>query len=157
MYKLAKECRFLGILAMLLALPLIGGCAEGMARSSNVNVSLSGSQEVPPVTTGAMGSGEISIAPDLSVSGKITFSGMTATMAHVHEGATGKNGPVIISLTKVSDTSFAVPAGAKLSESQYASYRAGNLYVNIHSEAHPGGEIRAQLPPPRMAGMGSGY
>ena len=50
-------------------------------------------------------------------------------------------------LTKVSDSTFVVPGGARLTEEQYAQYKAGNLYVNIHSQRYPGGEQRAQLQP----------
>jgi len=49
-------------------------------------------------------------------------------------------------LTKNGDT-YTVPAGAKLSEAQYASFQAGNLYVNVHTAANPGGELRGQLKP----------
>jgi len=41
----------------------------------------------------------------------------------------------------------AMPAGAKLTEAQFAAFKAGNLYVNIHSDANKGGEIRGQLTP----------
>lgn len=110
-------------------------------------VDLTGAQEVPPVSTKASGKSMIKVADDKSVSGTITFSGMSATAAHIHQGAAGANGAVIIPLTKTSDTGFAVPANAKLSDAQYAAYKGGGLYVNVHSAANPGGEIRAQLKP----------
>lgn len=110
-----------------------------------MSISLKGEFEVPPVTTSAMGTGQITVLPDRTVSGSIKTSGLVPTMAHVHEAAAGKNGPAIITLTKTANDSFAVPADAKLTDAQYASYMAGNLYVNVHSAQHPNGEIRAQL------------
>ncbi|HEY7166408.1 MAG TPA: CHRD domain-containing protein, partial [Candidatus Binatia bacterium] len=105
-------------------------------------------QEVPPVKTSATGSGTITIGADESVSGSITTKGIEGTAAHIHEGAPGKNGPVIIPLTKGSDNvTWSVPAGAKLTEIQHENLNAGNLYVNVHSATNKGGEIRAQLKP----------
>jgi len=110
-------------------------------------ISLSGDAEVPPVTTSAKGTVQITVQPDRTVSGDIKTSGMIPTMAHIHEAAAGKNGPAIVTLTQTADDSFAVPADAKLTDAQYGSYMNGNLYVNVHSAAYPNGEIRAQLPP----------
>jgi hypothetical protein len=110
-------------------------------------IPLSAAQEVPPNPSSATGHVKIRIGPDKSVNGGLTFTGMAATAAHIHEAPAGANGPVIIPLTKTSDTSFAVPPGASLTDAQYASYLAGNLYLNVHSAAYPGGEIRAQLKP----------
>ena len=112
-----------------------------------LKVTLSGDQEIPPVTTPAAGNGTITVGEDKSVSGKVTISGMTPLVAHIHEAAAGTNGPIIIPLTKTSDTVWVVPAGAKLTDSQYASYKAGNLYYNFHTEAHKSGEIRGQIKP----------
>lgn len=137
-------------LVVALALPLLIalGWASAMAASAEgLKVNLSGNQEVPPVDSSASANGTITISPDKSVSGSITVSGMDATAAHIHEGASGKNGPVIIPLSKGSDNTWSVPAGTKLTDAQYQSYLAGNLYVNVHSPAHKGGEIRAQLTP----------
>ena len=108
---------------------------------------LTGDQEVPPVKTLASGSGMLAVSADGSISGNITTDGLAATMAHVHMGTLGANGPVILTLIKTTDTVWSVPQDAKLSAEQLASYREGRLYVNVHTEANKGGEIRAQLTP----------
>jgi hypothetical protein len=87
------------------------------------------------------------VKPDRSVSGKITVSGFKPTAAHIHNAPAGKNGPVIVTLQKTSDDTFAVPDGTKLNDAQYAAYQAGSLYVNVHSAANPSGEVRAQIKP----------
>ena len=117
----------------------LSGCAGGLV--------LSGDQQNPPVTTSASGTGTITVGADKSVSGSITTTGVAATAAHIHNAAPGKNGPVVIGLTKTSDNVWSVPAGAKFTDAQYESYQAGNLYVNVHSAANKGGELRAQLKP----------
>lgn len=121
--------------------------AFGLAVAADVAVVLTGEQEVPPVTTSARGTGTLTIGADHSVSGTITTSGIAGTMAHIHEAPAGKNGPIIIPLAKGADGKWSVPAGVKLTDAQYKSFVAGDLYVNVHSDAHKGGEIRAQLKP----------
>jgi len=108
---------------------------------------LSGAQEVPPVQTSASGSGSITVAADGAVAGSVKTTGVNGTMAHIHMAAAGKNGPVIVPLNKAGDGVWAVPAGAKLTPEQLKAYQAGELYVNVHSDANKGGEIRAQLTP----------
>ena len=126
-------------------LALLAGCASMSPMMGGQKIELSGANEVPPVTTTASGTGTVTIKDDRSVSASITVTGMTATAAHIHEGAAGANGPVIVPFTKTADNTFAAPDGAKLTEAQYASYKAGNLYVNVHSAKNPPGEVRAQL------------
>jgi hypothetical protein len=129
-------------------LMIAAGCSPMAAeRNQSVKLTLSGDQEVPPVKTAASGSGTIVVSSDKSVSGSITTKGVDATAAHIHDGPAGKNGPIIIPLTKGSDNTWSVPAGTKLTDAQHASFLAGNLYVNVHSAANKGGEIRAQLKP----------
>jgi hypothetical protein len=128
-----------------LALALTFGMGAAMAK--DVSVSLSGAEETPPVTTTASGSGTITIGDDKSVSGSVKTTGMEGNAAHIHLGAVGKAGPPIITLTKGADGSWSVPAGSKLDDKQFASFKAGDLYVNVHSAAHKDGEIRGQLKP----------
>ncbi len=134
------------------ALAVIAGCSQMSPMSGKMaspmasqNLTLSGSSEVPPVTTTATGSAMITINPDRTVKAAVTVNGMTATASHIHMGAAGTNGPVIVPFTKTADNTFAAAADAKLTDEQYAAYKAGNLYVNVHSAKHAGGEVRGQL------------
>ncbi len=119
----------------------------GVASAADVKVMLSGAQEVPPVTTSASGSGTITVGDDMSISGSVTTTGVAGTAAHIHMAAAGQNGSVIVPLTKSGDNGWAVPAGTKLTDAQFTAFKAGNLYVNVHSDANKGGEIRGQIKP----------
>ena len=112
-----------------------------------IEVTLTSSTVVPPVMATASGVGQFTITPDHKVIGSVKVFEMTPTMAHIHEAAPGKNGPPIITLGKTADDSYAVPPDTTLSKDQYASYLAGNLYVQVHSAKYPNGELRAQLLP----------
>ena len=120
---------------------------SGSALAVDLKVNLTGAQETPPVTTSASGTGTITVAADKSVSGTIKTKTIDATMAHIHVGAPGKSGPPIITLTKDADGVWMVPAGSKLTDEQYASFKSGDLYVNVHSAMHQPGEIRGQIQP----------
>jgi hypothetical protein len=133
----------------------IGACASHNPPTSS-NVSMTGAQEVPPAATSATGAGQITVNPQRVVSGTVTVYGMNANAAHIHTGGPGVSGPPIITLTETTDNTFTIPAGSVLTEEQYARYRAGDLYINVHSPSYPGGEVRAQLKPQGGAGsMGS--
>jgi len=120
---------------------------SGWAFAANVDVKLSGDQEVPPVKTSATGNGTITVNDDKTVSGSVTTAGVNGVAAHIHNGVPGKNGPVAVPLTKDGDNKWTVGPGAKLTDAQFADFKAGNLYVNVHSAAHKDGEIRGQLKP----------
>ncbi|MEO8304520.1 MAG: CHRD domain-containing protein [Betaproteobacteria bacterium] len=122
----------------------LGTFGSGLAFAADVKVKLSGANEVPPVTTSSSGEGTISIADDGAVSGSVMTKGIQGTAAHIHIAAAGKNGPVIVPFTKDGDT-YKAPAGAKLNADQIKAFKAGELYVNVHSAANPGGELRGQL------------
>ena len=135
------QCHYALVVAAALAIMV------GSASATDVKVKLTGAEETPPVTTSASGTGTIIIAADKSVSGTIKTMGIDGTAAHIHLGAPGVAGPILITLTKGADGTWSVPAGSKLTDEQYASFKAGDLYVNVHSAEHKPGEIRAQLKP----------
>jgi hypothetical protein len=135
----------LGAAALLLA-----GCSEMTAfvhDGKTVNVTLSGSQQVPPVATSGRGEGTVTVADDGTVTGNVRTMGVDGVAAHIHTGARGQNGPVAVGMVKTGDGTWGFPAGARLNEAQLAAFRAGNTYVNVHTAANKGGEVRGQLMP----------
>ena len=122
--------------------------SDRMAASAPAagGVQLTGGQEVPPVlSTKAEGFASIVVDSNKNVTGMIKTRGINATAAHIHLAPAGQNGPVIVPLTKTADDTWSVPAGTKLTDAQYEAFRAGNLYVNVHTAENPTGEIRGQL------------
>lgn len=148
MHKFSKTIRVASVTALIFlgaACSSLGGAGSGIIGKNFA--ALTGAQEVPPVATSASGRSTISVAADQSVSGSVIVTGMEPTVAHIHQGAIGTNGPVILPLAKTAPMTFSVPPGTKLNDAQYAALKEGKLYVNVHSAAHPGGEVRVQMAP----------
>ena len=123
-----------------------GGEIRGQIGLNVKLASLNAAQEVPANTSAATGMGVLSVNPlTRAASASITLTGMTATAAHIHLGASGVNGPIIISLVSGSAGVFSSPADTVLTADQFKAYKQGNLYFNAHSAAFPGGEIRGQI------------
>ena len=113
-------------------------------------VVLSGSQEIPAVTTLAAGDASLNVNIGTgAVSGTLVLTGITATAAHVHDGFAGQNGPVAVGLTESTSTpgTWEFAPSAALTAAQVQKLLAGGLYLNAHSAAFPGGEIRGQIVP----------
>jgi hypothetical protein len=106
---------------------------------------LTGADEVPPVETTASAYATIRIGADGAVSGGLETSNIDGTKAHIHRGAAGSNGPVLVTLEKISPSQWIVPADTKFTPAQIKSFHDGEMYVNVHSATHPDGEIRLQL------------
>ncbi|HUL95423.1 MAG TPA: CHRD domain-containing protein [Usitatibacter sp.] len=119
--------------------------AAPMGTGYTQQVTLKGANEVPPNVSTATGMGSVTVSSNHGVTVRITVSGMNATAAHIHMAPAGSEGPVIVPLTKSGDNTFVAPENAKLTDEQYEAFKAGRTYVNVHSAAHPGGEIRGQL------------
>jgi hypothetical protein len=140
-------------LFLIAALSTLAACAtykdnapSWMPGSNAIKVNLTGAEEVPPLSVPGTGSGTFRVADDGTITGSVTTKDVAGTMAHIHRGAKGSNGPVIVPLDKNGDT-YSVPAGRKLTEAQLKDLKAGNLYVNVHTAKNKGGEVRAQLQP----------
>ncbi|MGO9039810.1 MAG: CHRD domain-containing protein [Steroidobacteraceae bacterium] len=124
------------------------------AASESFKVSLTGAQQTPPVQSAGTGTADLTYDPATHMlSWSIMYSGLsgTVTMAHIHGPATmGKNGPVQIWLTKKgSPVESPIKGQATLTPEQAKQFEAGELYINVHTETHPAGEIRGQVMPPK--------
>jgi predicted lipoprotein with Yx(FWY)xxD motif len=117
---------------------------------------LAGFQENPPVDTTATGKGLVVISADAStITYLVSYSGLsgTASAAHIHTGAIGANGGVILPLAVGPSPMVGTLTAANFSASgpvttfaeAVTAIRAGTTYFNIHTAAHPGGEIRGQI------------
>ena len=125
------------------------GEIRGQITPDNIEVYgiiASGLQEVPAVTTTASGAGAFTLNTSTgALSGSVTVTGMTATMAHIHEGEAGVNGGVLLGLTAGADGMWSVPANTMLTAEQMGVMADGGLYTNFHSDAFPSGEVRGQI------------
>lgn len=119
------------------------------------NATLSGTNEVPAVTTTAKGTalGSYNKTSKL-LTLNVTYDGMTPTAGHIHNGASGVAGPVIYPFT-ISTSPFTYTSPLALATDQETNLLAGNNYVNLHSAKAPGGEIRGQLALTPSAAQGS--
>jgi hypothetical protein len=123
---------------------------------------LNGASEVPANSSTATGTATFKYdKTTYKLSGTVTFSGMTATASHIHKGAMGQSGGVVIPLDVTAPvTSPITLEPTELDSTQRADLMANMYYVNIHSADFPAGEIRGQLTPKSTTGSNgnnSGY
>ncbi len=138
------------ISSMALLVVSLSANASHLADNLLVSARLNGMQEVPSVMTNAVGVASImlnSTRDTLCVNISVTGLSGPITGIHIHEGAAGTNGSVLLNLsTFVSGNRIqARLTGADASAANVAKLLSGQLYVNVHTAANPGGEIRGQL------------
>ncbi len=119
----------------------------GPAFADKMKVTLDGKSEVPPTTGAGTGTADVDYdAATKKLSWKLTYSGLTgpATAAHFHGPAeAGKNAGVKVPIANA--TSSPAEGSATLTDEQAADLTAGKYYINVHTAANPGGEIRGQV------------
>ncbi|HLQ36159.1 MAG TPA: CHRD domain-containing protein [Planctomycetota bacterium] len=106
---------------------------------------LEGAQETPPVVTAARGFGIARVnEPANTVTMFVFAEGLSgpATAAHIHVGAVGVAGPVLIPLTIAGSV---MTGSGTLTAAQVTTIKTGGMYFNVHTAANPGGEIRGQV------------
>jgi len=160
------------LFAALLTLPVLAACGDDDATTApppeRWSSTLSGANEVPPATTTATGSATFEAVGDTAISYAITATITGVTMGHIHTGAAGVNGGILVWLAPPNGTAAQPASGAingQLSTGRITAswirgvsgqpaisldslkrlMRSGNAYVNVHTSAFGGGEIRGQI------------
>jgi len=135
-----------------MALDLVENTFELLTAEGDVTIktrtALNGGEENPPVFTEGAGAGVVVVNTQTrAIEGTVLIQGLSdVTGAHIHEGAVGVNGPIIIPL--IGDGAVrVVPPNTFLTEDQFQMFLNGGLYFNVHTETNPGGEIRGQISP----------
>jgi hypothetical protein len=128
-----------------------GLATPGRAATEHFHADMVGSAEVPPTGSAATGTADATLDTSAkTLDYTVTWSGLTgpAIMAHFHGPApAGKNAGVLVPLGKSMTAGLTPPlhATVTLTDAQISSLEAGNWYVNVHTPAHKGGEIRGQV------------
>jgi hypothetical protein len=115
------------------------------AETVNLKAAMNANSEVPP--NASKGNGTVTATYDTGskrLSWKGSYSDLTgpATAAHFHSGEPGKNGGVVV---PISPHASPFEGSATLTDAQAEELLAGKWYVNVHTEANKGGEIRGQV------------
>ncbi len=125
------------LIAVLVAAPL--------AAQNRFRADLDGAQQVPPVITDTGGWATVDLNADNTLTYLVRTWGLTGTDAHIHVGAVGVSGGILVPLTGGPTTWSGT--SAVLTAAEIAILRASGLYVNVHTAANPGGEVRGQIVP----------
>jgi hypothetical protein len=149
--------RFLTVMvfaAGLVAIPAI------VLAADDFSATLSGAEEVPAVTTTASGSATVNIITDSEVTEinyEVTYAGLSGPLmaAHIHLGAAGSNGGILLPLVigpspfsgTLKEADLTPTGGVTAFAGAIDAIRSGGTYINLHTAANPGGEIRGQLKP----------
>ena len=143
---------------------ILGAAAQAQAQSMTFTTTLSGGNENPGVVTGSVGTATVTWNPATGAGTyrvEVYNMPVGTTASHIHVGAAGTNGPVVINFTVpaggisndyaltgtfgCSDVTVRAAQGINSCEDFSQSLVLGNMYVNVHSTVNPGGEIRGQL------------
>jgi trimeric autotransporter adhesin len=158
------------ILAFLLAL-VPAGCGGGgggaPAPATTLTAILTGTQEVPATTSSATGTATVTVdAAKTTITVNLTTSGLSnVTASHIHFGVAGVSGGIMFSLfagpgafpatlTKtLTSADFTATTGAATFADAVNAILGGNAYINVHTQANLGGEIRGQIGPASLAAV----
>lgn len=161
-----------GILVLMLftvgivAMTLTTAESANQSKQKNFVAHLSGEEEVPPVETQATGQATFKLLKNGTVRFRLIVANIEdVNQVHIHLGAPGENGPIVVWLYPegpppelipgrfngvlatgiITDADLVGPLEGMTVADLIDEMRSGNTYVNVHTEANPDGEIRGQI------------
>jgi hypothetical protein len=130
-----------------------GGAAADRLPGSELgglpeSTTLLGANQVPPVASPGSGTARITLNPGHDeLCYQVTVANLSSPViaAHIHEGPAGTNAPIVIPF--VAPTTGSSEGCVTISDTLMNGLREdpAGFYVNVHTTAHPGGEVRGQL------------
>ena len=130
---------------------LLAGCMSSNASTKTFHASLTPTQEVPPTASSGTGTGTFTLDTTTKMlTWSVTYTGLTgpAGAAHIHgPAAPGANAGVEVNLSPSGAPANPITGSMALTDAQIADLEGGKDYVNIHTGANKGGEIRGQITP----------
>lgn len=150
---LSRRSLLSGLALGAVAVPLAGAVtAQAAMKTITFTVPLTGAAQVPPVKTAGHASAHLTYDEKTRhITWSVSYAGLSSpvTMAHFHMAPPGKNGKVVLWLTKKGAMIKSPFTGsATLTPAEAKAFMAGDLYINIHTKKHPAGELRGQIKPP---------
>lgn len=118
------------------------------AQNETYRARLSPMPTTPQTVTTITGEGEVILSLNgntLSVEGNFAGMSSVATAAHVHNGPPAQPGPVVHTLNITTSTSGDISAVLELTDTQVEALRNNELYIQVHSEGNPPGELRGWI------------
>ncbi len=120
------------------------------AQTESYRVRLSPMPTTPQTVATILGEGEVILTLSgntLSVQGSFEGMSSAATAAHVHNGPPAQPGPVVQTLNITTNSSGEISGELELSDTQVEALRNNELYIQVHSEGNPPGELRGWIFP----------
>jgi CHRD domain len=137
---------------------LLMSAGAAFAAPQTLTATLSGSNEVGGGDAGLSGTATVTVDPASGqVCAKVTSKVQGAVAMHIHKGASGANGPVVVPLDPKTINGASACVSAKTDLAKAIAADPAGYYVNIHTPAKPAGALRGQLAAmPSGANAGSG-